>query len=506
MIARKTILSTTVKILNAALGYVGLFFITKYMEPGDYGIFAFALGFVTLFTVFTKLGFEKTHVKKFSEKKKQEEKLGSFIVIKTILTTLSVFLLIGSLLVWKHILGRGFETNEHELAVYIMIIFLVITSLKSIFTKTFIAKKEMAKRGIPRVLNNVIRVSFLIYVALAGYGAIALTITYIIGEIVALCLDGYFFKGNTVKKPSKKDLTEYVKFARPLVIVSISMIIMTNVDKVLIQLFWNAADVGYYFSSYRLTNFIAFAAKSLGLLLLPTYSYLHTKKDLQGIQQLTYKSERYLSMLIFPMIFGIVTLAKPATEILLNRWMPVIPILSIMAFYPLFLALEKPYQTQFIGSNKPKLARNRVLLMVIINIILNIILIPKDISSIGFNGVGLGAKGAAIATVIAYAIGLLYSRIKAYQLTGVKGNWKIVLHAISASIMAGILFAIMHYNLFIVQRWYHLIASSAFGLAIYLFILWLMREFTKEDFYFLIDMLNIKKMLIYIKDEITFNK
>ena len=63
MIARKSALIIATEILDAILAYVALFFITRYMDPGDYGILAFALGFVALFTIFGKFGFPKMGIK-----------------------------------------------------------------------------------------------------------------------------------------------------------------------------------------------------------------------------------------------------------------------------------------------------------------------------------------------------------------------------------------------------------------------------------------------------------
>jgi O-antigen/teichoic acid export membrane protein len=279
---------------------------------------------------------------------------------------------------------------------------------------------------------------------------------------------------------------------------------MTNIDKVLIQLFWSASDVGYYFAAFNLSRFIHMFTMAIGILLFPTYSLMYANNNIRGIQKLTFQSERYLSMIVFPIVFGLSVLAEPATLILLSGWMPAVPILQILPFFALFAALERPYQSQFLGMNRPKLARNRVIIMVCFNIILNIILIPKDIQLLNLNLVGLGAKGAAIATVTAYGAGLIYSRFTAWKLTRLKGNPKIILHALSAGIMATILYFIF-YELNIINlitRWYHLLGFAFIGLAIYLCILCFLREFTKTDFHFFLDTINIKKMLQYIKDEI----
>jgi len=150
--------------------------------------------------------------------------------------------------------------------------------------------------------------------------------------------------------------------------------------------------------------------------------------------------------------------------------------------------------------NMPKISRNRVLIMVIINVFLNLILIPKDIKIISMSLGGLGATGAAIATVISYAVGLIYTRFKAWKITNIKGNPAILLHAFAAIIMGVTLYHLS--NTFLITRWYHLMSLSFFGLGIYFAVLYLLKEFTKDDFYFFIDTLNIKKMVKYIISEI----
>ena len=111
---------------------------------------------------------------------------------------------------------------------------------------------------------------------------------------------------------------------------------------------------------------------------------------------------------------------------------------------------------------------------------------------------------AAIATVISYGIGFIYTRIISYKLIGEKGNIRVLLHAFSAILMTSILYIVLYYYDYIslITRWYHLLFFSILGLGIYLGFLMLLKEFTKEDFKFYLDVLNIKKMLQYIKEEL----
>jgi O-antigen/teichoic acid export membrane protein len=504
MIARKSMLIVTTKIMDGGLGYLGLFFIARYMSPTDYGIVSFAIGFVTLFSIFSDFGLGSAHIKRVSEGKNLGICIGTYLSLKTLLLIGSIAILFGSLYFWTNVMDRGFESPDHLAAIYIIIGFWIANQLVSTFSATFKARKEIARLQVPFLINGVVRTAAIVYVAISGMGALALAWTYVAGEIAHLAMVLLFFRQYQIEKPTKKYLKSYGVFAFPLILVTTSSVIMHNIDKVMIQLFWNAADVGYYFAAYRLSHFIILFTSAIGLLIFPTYSALHKAGNILQIKKLTFDSERHLSLIVFPMVFGLMILAEPIAFILLSGWMPTVPMLQILPFVVLFQTLSTPYQAQFNGMDKPKINRNRILIMLAFNLTLNVLLIPKDIQMLG--GVklfGLGATGAAIATVVSFAVSLVYTRIMSYKLTGAKGNKRILLHAFAAVIMAGILYISLYQYDFIswITRWYQLLAFACIGLAIYLGILALFKEFTKDDFYFYLDTLNIRKMGKYIKEE-----
>jgi O-antigen/teichoic acid export membrane protein len=504
MIARKSMLIITTKLIDGGLGYLGLFCIARYMSPSDYGIVAFAMGFVTLFTIFSDLGFNSAHIKRVSEGKKLGRCIGTFLSIRALLIIVSTVIIFASLFVWTNIIGRGFETPDHLAAIYIFIVYWLAQQIITSFSSTFQARKEMARTQIPFVINGIVRTAAIIYVALSGLGALALAWTYVAGELVQLAMVLLFFRKYPIEKPTREYLKNYSLFAFPLILVTASTVIMNNIDKVMIQLFWNAADVGYYFAAFRISNFITLFTGAIGILIFPTYSALHKAGRILKIKRLTFESERHLSLIVFPMVFGLVVLAEPTAFILLSGWIPAVPMLQILPFMVLLLTLSIPYEAQFNGMNKPEINRNRILIMLVFNLILNFLLIPKDIQILG--GVklfGLGATGAAIATVVSYAVSLIYTRIMSYRLTRSKGNKRIFLHALAAIIMAAIIYVLLYnYDLiFWIARWYHLLLFAIIGLIIYLGILIVFKEFTKDDLLFYLDTLNIRKMAQYIKEE-----
>lgn len=505
MIARKSAFIIGTHLLSGVLGYVGLKFIALYMEPWQYGVIGFAYGFVALFSFFGKIGFDSAHIKRVSEGKNLATCIGTFAVIKTTLAGILAGSVIISIAIWKYVMGRGFESPLHEQAIYVMLAYFVLFTLTQTMITTFNAKKEIVKSEIPLFTYNLVRIFATVAVAYSGMGVLALAYTYVLGELVHFFLAFLFFKGYPVGKPSKNYLISYTSFAFPLAIASVSSLVMSNIDKVTIQLFWGAQQVGEYWAVYNLSQFLILFSTAVGTLLFPTISEHFSNNNFGAIRNLTLKAERYLSMIVFPIIILMVVLANPIIFILLSaKYAPALPVLQIAPFFILFAVMLNPYEKQLSGMNMPKLVRNRIMLMMIINVILNFLLVPTDIRSIGlYNLPGLGATGAAIGTVVSYFIALIYTRYTAFKIAKIKGNYSIILHGIAAAIMGVIVYYITDYTHYvIITRWYHLVMISLFGLSIYYGILYLLREFKKEDFNLFVDTLNLKEMYSYIKKEI----
>ena len=501
MIARKSALIVVTQFANGILGFVALKFISKFMQPWEYGVVGFAYGFVAIFSIFGNLGFNAAHIKRISEGKDMGNCIATYAIIKTFLTALLALAVILSIAIWRYIMHRGFESPVNEKAIYIMLSYFALATLSSVMISTFNARKEIAKARIPYSTFILVRVLATIFVAYNGLGPLALAYAYLIGEIFRFALAFIFFRGYPVGKPSLEYFKSYVAFARPMAIASASWLIMTNIDKVFIQLFWSATQVGEYFAVFNLSRFVILFASSLGILLLPTVSEHHARNDMPAIKKVIEQSERYLSMIVFPVVITMIFLAKPIIHMLLSdKYMPALPVLQILPLFVLFDALSRPYQSQLQGMNMPQYSRNMIFMMMSINALLNLLLIPKDIKSIGVKLFGMGIKGAAVATVAAYLMGLIYIRIASWRVTGIMGSKRLLYHLFAAIVMGFTLHWLQ--DIIKIRLWYHLIFAAFIGVMIYFAVLAMLREFKREDFDFFMDALNIKKMMKYIRDEI----
>ncbi|MBC7128505.1 MAG: flippase [Thermoplasmatales archaeon] len=488
MIARKSALIVLMQLTNAFLGYVALKFIAIYMQPWEYGVIGFAYGFISIFSIFGDAGFNSAHIKRVSEGKDTEKCLSTFALTKLFLAFSMTFLVFLTIELWK-LSGRGFESDAHEKALYIILSSFILSILAQIFTTTFNAKKEIAKQQLPNFASTLARCIATIFIAYYNLGVLLLSYTYLIGSIfeffTAIILFNYKFG-----KPSFNYFKSYYSFAIPVAIGSASSLIVTNFDRVAIQIFYGAEEVGQYFAVSNLSRFLVLFISAVTSLLFPIVSELYAKNDLEEIRRVTKISERYLSMIVFPIVATMISLSYAVIHILISdKYLPAISVLQIFPIFLILEALSSPYSTMLSGMNRPKYERNRLAIIAFSNVILNLILLPK-----------IGLAGGAMAIVFSYLAGLIYIRIVSFRIAKTGLNYRVAMHAISAIISY---FAIIYATkFFTIARWYHLIAFSVLCFLIYFFVLFILGEFKKEDFVFFADALNPFKMIGYVMNEI----
>ena len=205
-------------------------------------------------------------------------------------------------------------------------------------------------------------------------------------------------------------------------------------------------------------------------------------------------------MVTIPCIVVVVVFASSIINIMLDKaFLPAAPVLITLTFYLYFTSLMMPYSALLRGADRPNITAKIGLAMCLVNIILNYLFIPESglLSLFGING----PTGAALATLLSTTVGFFGLRFYARKLTGIK----IVQSHIPRQIVAGfIMGAILYYigTFILTVHWYHLLLYAGIGLGIYLGVLFVLKEFKKQDLMFFLDILRPKEMLGYIKSEL----
>ncbi|MCK5039272.1 MAG: oligosaccharide flippase family protein, partial [Thermoplasmata archaeon] len=407
-IGRKVTWIFFIKIVLTITSWIGTMFVARFMGVEVFGMIGFAVGLCALF-LHTDFGFSLAHNKRVSEGKDVDECIGAYIRIKLVITSLLVFLLLFGLFIWEKVLGYGYQDPVIRSIVYIILIYYVLFALSQIPIQTFGGLRQSAKQQMPEFIGTFARMPIMVVVALTSLGVVALALSYVVTGIVMISLGFIMMRKFKSKKPSKKLLRSYITFATPLSIYIFFSTISLHLDKVVIQLFWDFNEVGTFFGMQKIIMVIILVTSSLGPILFPSISHLHSKKAMRSIRHLVRRAERYLSMLVTPIVIMCIVLATPIIHILLgDEFLGGTEVLAWLSIYALMISLNSPHMHLLNGCGRSNLSAKVGLSIAFINITLLFLFVPRDL--LGYELFGLGSVGAAMASTISVVVGFILAR------------------------------------------------------------------------------------------------
>ena len=530
MIARKSFLIVSTSFFIDFLGWIGIVILAKLwggFAPQALGIIGFAMSFVSIFNVITDFGFSTAHIKRVSEGKDLGRCIGTFAVVKIFLTVIMVVSTFVFLYISKNFLQIEFVDATTYPVVIVIVFQTIFANLQSIVTQTFIGKRQIAKLQITLIFENLVKIPLSIIVALAGVSALglfpigewpvlqplqrfisehavgSLAMTYLFGAMAVFFVGFWLMRKYPLKRPNWELFKSYFRFASPIMITSFVATISNNVDKLFIGYFGTSVEVAYYFTVQRVLAFITIFSSSVGTVLFPSISAFHAEKDYEKMKKTVRQAERYISMVMIPPVIFIFIFVQPIIKIILDEaFLPAAPVLVILTVWALVKGLAAPYSSYLSGMDRPEVGAKLTIFASAVNIVLDYLAIPENgiLSPFGLSG----PTAAAFIALISYCIIFIGLRIMARKLTGIKLlQSHTPRHIIAGGVMGIVLYYIAYQTpLLPLIRWYTLLGFAAVGLCIYIAALYLLKEFSKKDLDFFLNIIRPKEMLKYMKSEI----
>ncbi len=344
--------------------------------------------------------------------------IGTFALLRVVQVVLAVGATLLAVQLWTSVLGRGFETPLHLQLVYVMVLFHLFVSLAGIGTTTFLARMEAARSQTIDVVATVVRVAGMLVVALVGLGAIALGLG-LCGRaaVVMAALALLMIRVYPLARPRRRLVRSYLTFAYPLAIPAALPALSVNIDKALIQLFWGAAEVGYYFTIQQVLRILTLLTTAVSLMLFPALSRHHARNELDLVRLKSRKSEKYLSIILAPVVAFLFLYAEGVIHVLLSdAFLPAANILRIFVPATFVIALIVPRQAVLAGMNRADLAGLAALGGALVTLGLSPLLIPTSIFGVPL--AGLGPEGAALGVLVGNAVFLGLALLFTHRLVG----------------------------------------------------------------------------------------
>lgn len=164
-------------------------------------------------------------------------------------------------------------------------------------------------------------------------------------------------------------------------------------DKTMIGIFGTSVDqVGYYSQAQKIVKVILAIVTSLGIVMLPAMSAYFAKGDHEGIKKSIKTAFRFIYMLSFALLFGLIAIAPRFVPIFFGEgYDPVVLLMIVISPILVIIASSNVIGKQYlIPTNQQKAFTTSILAGASVNFVLNIVLIHF-----------WDALGASIATVFA---------------------------------------------------------------------------------------------------------
>lgn len=237
-----------------------------------------------------------------------------------------------------------------------------------------------------------------------------------IGTLVSqLVLWKYAFKEIKFNKPDIKNIKENIKPILILFIPIIAISIYKIMDKIMIGSMSDIMQLGYYENSEKIINIPLGIITALATVMLPKMSNLYANgKEVEGKKYIGISIE-FVMIMSIGSVFGLIGVSEVFIPIFLGeKFNGCINVVSMLSITILFIAWANVIRTQYlIPKKEDKIYLYSTIFGAVINLILNIIFIPK-----------IGAVGASIGTILAEGTVCIYQTLKVRKYLDIKGYFK----------------------------------------------------------------------------------
>lgn len=369
--------------------FVGAY-VARYLGPEQYGLLNYALSYVAILSIFASLGIDSILNRELvSSPEKKNELLGSGFLIKIIGSIITIILVILSLYIFK----SDYTTS---LLIVILSIFYLFNTLGIIdiyFQSQVLSKKTVKIQILSLIITTILKLSFI----LLHLDVIYFAMVYVVdGLILAVGFIISYTKthGSIIKwKINKNIISKLLKSSWPLMLSGAAITIYMKIDQVMITNMLGSTENGLYSAAVKLSEIWYFIPALICSSIFPSIMQAKNNNPVVYENRLKklYSLMFYLSVgiaIIISLFSGIIV-----TSLFGNEYLESINVLKIHVWAGIGVFTGYAITQFIIVEEYYKIYLWMQLIGVLLNIILNIILIPR-----------VGIMGSAIATAVSYIL------------------------------------------------------------------------------------------------------
>ena len=387
------IFNSTYQIISLIIPIIITPYISRVLLPEGIGIYSYTFSIVSYFMMIALLGTNTYGNREISKVKDNSEllnkKFSSIFFLQLITSTISIVFYILFLLILK-------PDNFTIMLLQIINLISVVFDINWLFCGLQQFKFTVSRSAVIKVLTFISIFTFVKTKDDVWIYTLIMASSTIVNQLILwpfLCRNKVH-----LKKVSKKEILSNLKPTLILFIPVIATSIYNVMDKIMIGLFCDTKEVGFYENAEKMLNIMNTVVASLGTVTLPEITYLYHKGEYEKAKIIFQKSMKFIYFLAIPIIFGLLAVSNKFIVIYMgNEFEKTSILLKILVSSLLFTPFSSMIRMQIlIPKSKDKEYIIATISGAVVNLILNLIMIPL-----------INSIGACISTIISHIVVLI---------------------------------------------------------------------------------------------------
>lgn len=385
-----------------------LIVLSRSLGPANMGVYSYLTWIIGTLTLLFTLGLPNTIVKYVSFYKGR--KAYSFQGLFKLSFQLSIFLSITSIfLIYSisYLLNLRFAVENWiiSLNVGVLVLFNLLSSqlqglrqFKALLKINLIVLLVLASSSLVAIVNYNKSLNILF---------IATLISNFTGSLLILIKLGPEIIKSLKNKKVITDKHPFIFFGLMSVIVLFDAIVWQRSEVFFLKIFSVSEQVAFYSLAFGISSKLSYLLSgSIGTTFLPIFSGLSGAVSKEEMDQLYFKTTKYLVIFLAPIFFGAISLTPEIINLLFgSQFLATIPVLIILLLTSFFGAITSSGSSYLYGDNHLKFMLKFGFLVAAFNLLADIIFIPR------FQAIG-AALANSLSQMLAIIVTLIYFKTK----------------------------------------------------------------------------------------------
>ncbi len=398
------------KIIGSLLGYVFLVLVTRKAGAEAWGIFAICMGLLNITSILSRFGVDTALLRFVAQMKgKMEEIKGIYFQGISLVLFLSILfsglLFFFSDIVAELVFRKPYLTPYFKIIAFVLIPFTII----HVNVQTYRGLKRIKEFAFFQHASTFL-FAVIIFVLLSYYTGIEAIIipiySFLFAVFIVMIISPYgllkSFKGvQLIKKFSQKEI---IKTSFPMMLSSSVLLLIAWSDTIMIGIFKTEVDVGVYNVALKLAMITGIVLGAVNSIVAPKLSETFNNDRMDEFRKLIKQSTRIIFFCTLPILIILFLFPEFLLSFFGAEFVIAKTTLLILLIGQIVNAMSGSVGFILQMTGKETVYQNILLLALVINISLNIILIPK-----------FGIEGAAIASAFSLLFWNLSSVLYIYK-------------------------------------------------------------------------------------------